>query len=290
MPTKKINNYVIYLDGDSKLVKIKKITLSATDIIMHAGDKIALNYSVYPKNASYSEITWESDNVNIADIDEDGIITAKKNGTTTIRLTINKKTVTCKVRVIEIIHFADNKVKQICVRNWDKDGDGEISIAEAASVKEIPLPLFTGAPIETFDELTYFTGLKTIGMHAFDSCTYLTSISFPYSLEKIGKNAFAHCSSLKIVNITPCVTAIGSGAFSYCDTLETVNVNNPNPPTAGKKIFDYSPELNYINVPDISIERYCNTNGWGVDENNDYLYYSYIWPHGFDYTFDFFLS
>lgn len=290
MPTKKVNNYVIYLDGDSNVIKLKRLVLSDKSIRLYVGQRMTLKYTTIPSNASYTEITWTSDNPDIADVNEDGVVTGLKNGKTVVRIQINNISVSCVVNVIEIIKFKDKNVKKICVRNWDKDGDGELSISEAAAVKEIPLPLFTGTPIKTFDELSYFKNLKTIGMHAFDSCSQLTSITFPQSLEKIGKNAFSRCTSMETITLSPGVTNIGSGAFTYCTNLTTVYVNNPVPPTNGERIFDYCDSMDSIKVPDISLLRYCDTVGWGVDENNEYLYYSYLWPHGFDYTFDFFLS
>ena len=35
------------------------------------------------------------------------------------------------------IRFEDPEVKRICVENWDKDGDGELSMEEAAAVSSI---------------------------------------------------------------------------------------------------------------------------------------------------------
>ena len=290
MPTKRIKKYWIYLDDVKTQIRVKSVAISSEKIRLDIGETKLLAYSVFPKNAAYMEVTWTSDNPNIADVNEDGLVTAKRSGKTTIRVTINRKQAKCAVEVVDIIKFADPKVKEICVRNWDIDGDGEISKLEASRVKEIPIPLFTGQPIETFDELAYFTNLKTIGVHAFDSCSYLTSITFPQSLKTICKNAFSRCSSMEKITISPGVTNIGTGAFTYCSSLKTVCVNNPVPPINGDNIFDYCDSLEDIEVPDRSVLKYCETVGWGIDNDGDYLYYSYIWPHGFDYTFDFFLS
>lgn len=63
------------------------------------------------------------------------------------------------------IHFADKVVEQWCLANFDKDGDGRISLVEAAAVTDAqfkaanpPWETFT-----TFDEMVYFTGLQNIG-------------------------------------------------------------------------------------------------------------------------------
>lgn len=63
------------------------------------------------------------------------------------------------------IHFADKAVEQWCLAHFDKDGDGRLSIDDAAAVTDAqfkaanpPWETFT-----TFDELLYFTGLQNIG-------------------------------------------------------------------------------------------------------------------------------
>lgn len=63
------------------------------------------------------------------------------------------------------IHFEDASVEQWCLAHFDKDGDGRLSIDEAAAVTDAqfkaanpPWETFT-----TFDELLYFTGLQNIG-------------------------------------------------------------------------------------------------------------------------------
>lgn len=59
------------------------------------------------------------------------------------------------------IHFADKTVEQWCLANFDKDGDGRLSIDEAAAVTDAQFKA-ANPPWETFtyfDEMQYFTGL-----------------------------------------------------------------------------------------------------------------------------------
>ena len=67
----------------------------------------------------------------------------------------------------EIIAFIDPAVKQICVENWDTNGDGELSYAEAAAVTDIGQIFRNNTDIKSFNELQYFTGFATIGEQAF---------------------------------------------------------------------------------------------------------------------------
>ena len=113
------------------------------------------------------------------------------------------------------ISFADAKVKEICVANWDTSGDGELSYAEAEAVTDLG-EVFKGTNITSFDELQYFTGLQSIGQFAFYRCTGLTSINIPNSVTTIAAMAFSGCSGLTSINIPNSVTTIGESAFEEC--------------------------------------------------------------------------
>ncbi len=291
MPIKKNTNYEIYLGGYTFANrKVKRVTLNTTSLILYRGDEYDLIYSVYPKNGMYEEVEWTTNKPDVVSVDEDGHLVALKQGTAIITIRINNAIAKCQVQVREVIQFEDPLVKSILVRNYDYDGDGEISYIEAGRVTTIPFPMFTGMPITTFNELAYFTNLKTIGQHAFDSCKDLTSIQFPISLEKINKNAFSYCDSLETITVTPRVQSIGSEAFSDCANLKTAYINNNVPPKNGNKIFDRCPELDRIIVPNEYIEDYLNAINWGMLNEEEFLYYSYIAMQCFDYTFDFFLA
>ena len=114
------------------------------------------------------------------------------------------------------IAFADANVKALCVANWDTNGDGELSEEEAEAVTDLGTVFKNNTQITSFDELQYFTGLTTIGKHAFYNCEKLTSLSIPNSVENIGEEAFNFCYELTSVNIPNNVTNIGEDAFGYC--------------------------------------------------------------------------
>ena len=52
-----------------------------------------------------------------------------------------------------IIVFADANIKAICVSNWDTDGDGELSKAEAAAVTNLGTVFKDNTEITSFNEL-----------------------------------------------------------------------------------------------------------------------------------------
>lgn len=127
----------------------------------------------------------------------------------------------------EIITFASKEAKRICVENWDTNGDGELSKAEAAAVTSLN-NVFKGIRyLETFDELQYFTGLRTIEEYDFYSCSDLSSVIIPKNVESIGKYAFAWCSISKIF-IPKSVRSIQENSFEPED-LKEIRMENGNP-------------------------------------------------------------
>ena len=118
------------------------------------------------------------------------------------------------------IRFADPQVKAICVRQWDRDGDHELSIDEAASVKSLSSAFIAQNEIESFDELRFFTGIDRINASAFELCSHLKSIRIPSSVKVIEKWAFADCKALKEFTIPGHVEQIEHHAFNGCNLCE----------------------------------------------------------------------
>ena len=116
------------------------------------------------------------------------------------------------------IAFADSNVKSICVANWDTNGDGELSYAEAAVVTDLGRVFSGKTEITSFEELQYFIGLSNICSYAFYNCSNLSgSLYIPNSVTTINYQAFYGCSGLTgSLTIPNSVTTIGGDAFSGC--------------------------------------------------------------------------
>lgn len=148
----------------------------------------------------------------------------------------------------QIIYFANAKVKELCVANWDSNGDGELSKDEAAAVTYLGEIFKEQLDITSFDELQFFTGLTEINEYAFSECLFLTSVIIPSNVTSIGERAFEFtgltsliipdkvkdigtfaitgCGELTSVTISNNVTTIGNYAFSGCRSLTTVIIGN----------------------------------------------------------------
>ena len=121
----------------------------------------------------------------------------------------------------DIIEFADDEVKRICVENWDTDGDGELSKAEAAAVttladSETGKSVFReNTTITSFDELQYFTGVTTIDEYAFLNCTALASVKFHDGVKTLHNHCFRSCSSLKYIQLPNKLEKLNTQVFAY---------------------------------------------------------------------------
>ena len=183
------------------------------------------------------------------------------------------RTLVANFAIIENIVFADPNVKAICVANWDTNGDGELSYAEAAAVTDIGNVFQYNYDIISFNELQYFTGLTYIGYYEFLDCINLTSVTIPNSVTSIDYGAFMQCSNLTSVGIIPnsvvligdyafgncgsltsvvipiSVTSIGEYAFGYCSSL-TGSLTIPNSVTSiGNSAFSGCSGLTSIEIP-----------------------------------------
>ncbi len=128
---------------------------------------------------------------------------------------------------LEIIDFADSNVKTICVNaGWDANGDGELSIPEAAAVTSLGDVFKGNTNITSFNELQYFTGLTEIPQNAFNGCTNLTSVTLPESIATIQEKAFQNCTLLETINFPLNLTEIGGSAFMNCYALKSIALPN----------------------------------------------------------------
>ena len=130
------------------------------------------------------------------------------------------------VEISPFIEFADAKVKEFCVANWDTDEDGELSEDEAAAVTSLGT-VFRKSQISSFDELQYFTGLTGIGKNAFNAST-VSSVTLPENITALEENAFLDCKSLVSITLPAKVQTIGLNALSGCTAMVDITVDGQN--------------------------------------------------------------
>lgn len=91
----------LYANWDK--INIEQITLSQDSGIMKNGDQKQLEITVTPKEADVKEVTYSSDHEEIASVNEDGMITAHKEGQAMITIAANDIVLKYKVFVFNEI-------------------------------------------------------------------------------------------------------------------------------------------------------------------------------------------
>ena len=90
-----------------------------------------------------------------------------------------------------------------------------------------------------------FGNIVALGDYAFYKCTYLSSITIPYSVKSIGNYAFYHCDGLTSIEIPNSVKSIGSYAFSSCEDLTSIEIPD-SVNSLGGSAFQQCPNLTSV--------------------------------------------
>ncbi len=86
------------------------ITLDKKSITRRKGETEQITATVQ-YNTRQQNVTWKSDNPSIADVDENGLVTFKEVGHTTITATCQTKSVTCNIQVLEPLELKASSVE-----------------------------------------------------------------------------------------------------------------------------------------------------------------------------------
>lgn len=104
-------------------IQIRKITLNTESKILKPNETFKLEAIIEPDNATNKNVIWTSDNEDVATVTQDGIVTAKVDGTANIKVQAQDErgvSATCKIKV-------KANLSDFAVLNYpiDVDGDGD---------------------------------------------------------------------------------------------------------------------------------------------------------------------
>ena len=154
------------------------------------------------------------------------------------------------------IKFADSEVERVLLTQYG-DGIG-ITVGDMSNATRLSDNLFqNNSNINTFNELSQFTSITTLGLSVFQGCTNLTSVDLS-RCTTIGNRAFYGCSALTSItglqNVAGLsnVTGLGEYAFSGCTNLAS-EINLSSCTSIGQYAFNNCSSLTSITLPNRSI-------------------------------------
>ena len=130
----------------------------------------------------------------------------------------------------EIIYETENGEMSFVIQddyailNWYKGTDSVVEIP--SEVSGIPVKALGGCAFESCSDVTKIIvpdTVESIYGSCFLDCTSLTEISLGSEIKHIGKYAFANCSSLTKLILPLEVETIGEGILAYCTSLEELS-------------------------------------------------------------------
>lgn len=149
-------------------VAIVSLTIEPTSFLLNAGETKQLSVTALPENATNKEkilstLVWHSDNEEIASVDQNGLVTAKKYGSARISASIPDGFVTgsCDVTVDQDItaHFDEILAAALEYNNLIKDSD-KIMYEDVTKIKNFSIPDHYAKQIESCKGLEFLVNLE----------------------------------------------------------------------------------------------------------------------------------
>lgn len=220
-----------------------KVYLSSLpSVSFYPGEKIQLHYDLDPWYVKDKyDLSFTSTNEKVAIVDQDGVVTGLKKGTTTIVLSVAGSNLKASLRItIESEFIIENRILVAY-----KGLGGEVIIPDDEGIVYIGSFAFclyeTDRSVE-LDEDDYDAnkipsmntsitsvvipdGVEDVQKYAFYNCSALKSVTLPDSIKYIREYAFYKDTKLESINLEK-IQTIGGYAFKGCEALDNINLQN----------------------------------------------------------------
>lgn len=217
-------------------VAIVSITIEPTSFVINAGETKQLSVTALPENATKKEkilstLVWHSDNEEVASVDENGMVTAKKYGTTTISASIPDGFVTgsCDVTVNQDITDKFDYVLAAALdyQNLIEDSD-KIMYAEVTKITSFSMPDTYKDRLESCKGLEFLTNLEDLYLTDCPNLKTLDVSKLTKLKELVVKRCkltqidLSNCVSLKNLNLES--NQIANITFGKHDNMEYITL------------------------------------------------------------------
>lgn len=219
----------------------RKYISSLSSLSFYPGEKIQLFYDFDPWYAEGKyELTYESTNSRVATVDQNGVVTGLKKGSTNIILNVKGS----NLKAILPIEIKSEFIIENRTLVAYKGLGGEVVIPDDEGILYIGAYAFclydTDRSVELTEEdydankipsmNTSITsviipeGVEEIQKYAFYNCSGLQKVVLPDSIKYVREFAFSKDVKLNDINLEK-VQVIGRDAFRDCSSLENVTLN-----------------------------------------------------------------
>lgn len=196
------------------------ITALNGEVSFYPGEKIKLNYEVKPWYIADSrEFYYTTSNENVVKVEEDGTVTALKEGSALVTLNVKDSNIKARLRINVKSEFVIENRTLIAYKGLG----GEVVIPDDEGILYIGAYAFCLYETDRSIELTEddYDANKIPAMN-----TSITKIVVPYGVEDIQKYAFYNCSALREVSLPETVRFVREYSFYKDEKLTTINLEN----------------------------------------------------------------
>ena len=218
---------------------VTDIVLSDTRLELAKGEKYKLTYSVVPEEALNKQVKWTSSDESVATVDQEGVVTAISEGSTTIKAISTENSYASGYCMLDV--------------EGNLSGDYGYELLDDGTVKILN---YKGNST-TINIPSKLAGYKVtqIGDYAFAEYyapnSTITKITIPDTVTTIERSAFAYLDALTTITIPSNVTTIRNSITRCCHKLTQINVDKNNPNFISVDGVLYTKKNN---LPDILLE------------------------------------
>lgn len=178
------------------------ITLDNSQLELVKGEEGTLAVKEFTGNPTNKDVTWESDNEEVATVDENGIVTAASEGTAVITATCvganagqeGPATAQCTVKVV------------------NKEG----AFLYTTNAEGITVEGYTGAVMMlTVPDEIAGKPVTAVADGAFSDCKYIADLTLPDTITSVGENAFEQVTNLVARKGTKTADALEKAGLAY---------------------------------------------------------------------------
>ena len=269
------------------------------NLSMFPSEQVKLGFEMEPWNLKDYKLIWSSTNEKVATVNDEGVVTALKEGNATITLKVEidgrVSSLVASKRVIVKNEFVIEGQTLVAYKGLGGDvvipddkgilyiGPFAFSLYTNDYTIELPEGDYdagkTPASNNTVTSVTIPYDVLEVQKYAFYNCTALETVNFlsndkNESCKFIREYAFSKATSLKNINLEN-VGMIGNNAFEDCTSLNNVDLRGAY--AIGRRAFYNCTSLEYVDITALrnaGVETFMNCTSLKTIDNGRYTNFS----------------